>query len=80
MCQIDLRGDFGCSTEIDLISYLLNTADGEIPISYTKVYTEGRTSCLDFLCLNRCQRTYSSQKITGLDLRHQLSCVLVPTL
>jgi hypothetical protein len=67
-CQIDLRGDFGCSMEIDLISYLLNTADGEILISYTKVYTEWRTLCLAFLCLNKGQRTYSGQRITGLDL------------
>ena len=70
MCQIDLRGDFGCSTEIDLISYLLNTADGEILISYTKVYTEWRTLCLEFLCLNKGQRTYSGQRRTGLDLNY----------
>ena len=61
MCQIDLRGDFGCSMEIDSISYLLNTADGEILIFYTKVYTKWRTLCLKFLCLNKDQRTYSGQ-------------------
>ncbi len=44
MSQIDLWSDVGCMTEVDLISYLLNTADGEILISYTKVYTEWRTS------------------------------------